>query len=241
MTRSFFSQFSKYFKDMYWVVPFVCFILGYQCFAFFFYRSVIQTPPIIGKTLPEAASILSKNNLNMRMITELEDPDIPAGTIISQTPRAHSAIKPQQTIFFVLSKKPAQPRIPDIQGTLLSHYSKKLRNAKIRYRTFPVQSDQPEGTCVAQIPSPNEEIPSSGALLYIASQETDALIFPVCKGKSVSEVKQFFDKYSIPVSIYHKDTVTHNHTCENCIVFEQKPLAGSFVSLKEPFSVQLKV
>ena len=238
MTRSFFS---KYFKDLYWVTPFVCFILGYQCFAVFFYRSVIQAPPIIGKTLPEAATILSKNNLNMRMITEQEDPDIPAGTIISQTPRAHSAIKPQQTIFFVLSKKPAQPRIPDVRGTTFDDYSKKLSDLKIRYRTFPVQSDKPEGTCLAQIPTSSNEISTSGALLYIASSAADVLLFPSCKGKSVTEVKQFFDKYNIPVNIYHTHSTSDHHTCDRCIIFEQKPLAGSFVSLKEPFSIQLKV
>lgn len=238
MTHSFFS---KYFKDLYWVTPFVCFILGYQCFSLFFYRSVIQTPPIIGKTLPEAATILSKSNLNMRMITEQEDSDIPAGTIISQTPRAHSAIKPQQTIFFVLSKRPAQPCIPDVRETTASHYSKVLRNLKIRHRTFLVQSDKPEGTCLAQIPTAGQEISTSGALLYIASQDSDVLLFPSCKGKSITEVKQFFDKYSIPVTVYHTHSVPDYHTCDRCVVFEQKPLAGSFVSLKEPFSVQLKV
>lgn len=238
MTHSFFS---KYFKDLYWVTPFVCFILGYQCFALFFYRSVIETPPIIGKTLSEATTILSNSNLNMRMITEQEDPDIPAGTIISQTPRAHSAIKPQQTVFFVLSKKPAQPRVPDVRGTTFDHYSKTLRDLKIRYRTFLVQSDKTEGTCLSQIPAAGNEIPTSGALLYIASSESDALLFPSCKGKSITEVKQFFDKYNIPVTIYHTHETSDYHTCDRCIVLEQKPLAGSFVSLKEPFSVQLKV
>lgn len=238
MTYSFIS---KYIKDFYWMVPFVCFILGYQSFAYFFYRSVIETPPLIGKTLPEAAVILSQHNLNMRLITEQEDADIPAGTIMSQTPQAHSAIKPQQTIFFVLSKKPTQPCIPHVQGTSLEEYSKILRNLKIRYRTFPVQSDQPEGTCIAQIPSAGKEIPTSGALLYIASKDADALLFPSYKGQYVTEVKQFLAKYNIPVTVYHTHSNQTHHTCDKCIISEQKPLAGSFVSLKEPFSVQLKV
>lgn len=238
MTYSFIS---KYIRDFYWITPFVCFILGYQSFAYFFYRSVIETPPIIGKTLPEAAVILSQHNLNMRMITQQEDADIPEGTIISQTPQAHSAIKPQQTIFFVLSKKPVQPFIPNVQGTSLKEYSKILRDLKIRYRTFPVQSDQPEGTCVGQVPTAGKEIPSSGALLYIASQEADVLLFPSYKGKLVSEVKQFLEKYNIPVTVYHTHSTSAHHTCDRCVIFEQKPLAGSFVSLKEPFSVQLKV
>ncbi len=235
------SSFSKYIKDLYWITPFICFILGYQSFSYFFYRSVIQAPPIVGKTLPEAAVILSQHNLNMRMITEQEDADIPAGTIISQTPQAQSAIKPQQTIFFVLSKKPVQPHIPNVLGTTLDEYSKTLRNLKIRYRTFPVQSDKPEGTCVAQIPTAGKEIPSSGALLYVASQESDVLLFPSYKGKPVAEVKQFLEKYNIGVTVYHTYTTSAHHTCDRCIIFEQKPLAGSFVSLKEPFSVQLKV
>ncbi|MFT6765325.1 MAG: beta-lactam-binding protein with PASTA domain [Alteromonas naphthalenivorans] len=238
MTRSFFS---KYLKDSYWITPFICFILGYQFFAFFFYQSVIQTPIIVGKTLPEAAVLLSKNNLNMRMISQQEDPDIAAGTIISQTPQAHSAIKPQQTIFFVLSKKPVQPCIPNIRGTLFNDYSKKLKDLKIRYRTFEVQSDQPEGTCLAQIPAPNEEINSSGAIIYSASQKAEALLFPSCKGKTVTEVKQFLERYNIPITVYHTYETSQNHSCKRCIVFDQKPLAGSFVSLKEPFSVQLKV
>lgn len=235
------SSFTKYIKEFYWTVPFLCFILGYQSFSYFFYRSVIETPPLVGKTLPEVAIILSQHNLNMRMISLQEDPDLPAGTIISQTPRAHNPIKPQQTIFFVLSKKPAQPKISDMRGQTIDTISKTLRNSKIRYRICEVNSPQPAGTCVAQIPEPGKEIASSGALLYIASEEADTLLFPSCKGKTVQEVKQFLERYNIPVEIYNTHSTEPQHADNASIVFEQKPLAGSFVSLKEPFTVQLKV
>ena len=238
MTHSFFR---KYIKDIFWITPFIFFLAGYQFLNVFFYKPTTKAPLLIGKTLPQALVSLSQNNLNMRMIAQREDPDVPAGTIISQTPRAQSAIRPQQTVFLVISKKPVQPLVPDLRNKTATDYAKILKELKLRYRCFPLVSNHPENTCLAQIPTPEKELPAGGAILYIASQDTSSVLFPSFKGKSVEEVKTFLKKYDLTPNIYHTYDTHPSHSCKHCKVAEQKPLAGSFVSLKEPFSIQLKI
>lgn len=238
MTKSFFKT---YIKDIYWISPFIFFLAGYQFLNVFFYQSTTKTPLLIGKTLPKALIALSENNLNMRLIAQREDPDVPAGIIISQTPRAQSSIRPQQTVFLVTSKKPAQPPVPDLRNKTTTDYEKILQELKLRYRCFPLASNHPENTCLAQIPEPQKELPDGGIILYVSSQDTASVLFPSFKGKSVETVQTFLKKYNLNADVYHTHDVHPSHSCQHCKVTEQKPLPGSFVSLKEPFSIQLKI
>jgi len=53
----------------------------------------IQAPALVGKQLQNAVALLSQKNLNVRFITQKEDPDLPHGTILSQTPAAGRNVK----------------------------------------------------------------------------------------------------------------------------------------------------
>ena len=237
MTHFFFL---RYCKEFIWVFPFLCFLLGYHCLNVCFRQTATKTPCVVGKTLPEALHILAENNLNMRMISEHEDADIPTETIINQTPQPGNSIREQQTVFLIISKKPPKPVAPNLCNQHNNQYSKILSESKIRYRTFGLNSTKSEGICIGQIPEEGKEIPEGGMVLYTAIPSSIHVILPSFKGKAVKDVQAFLKKYNISVQLFHTSEVGNAHTCNNCIVKEQKPLPGSFVSLKEPFCVQLK-
>lgn len=235
------TLFTKHLKELSWFLPFLCFIAGYQILHKVFYNPTTCAPVLLGKTVPQALRILSDHNLNMRMIAEKEDPDIPAGTILVQTPAPKSSVRPQQTIFLVVSKKPTRPLMPDLRNTQPEEYIKILKKMRVRFRCFEIQSNAPEGMCLGQIPTPHTEIPAEGVILYKASRQSANFLMPAFKGKPITEVTLFLKKHNLPVQIHHTHTPSTNHTCQHCCVSEQKPLPGSFISLKNPFTVQLKI
>ncbi len=232
---------TKHLKDLSFFLPFLCFIAGYQILHKVFYKPTTRAPLLVGKSVPQALQILSEQNLNMRMMAEKEDADIPAGTILAQTPAPHASARPQQTVFLVVSKKPARPSMPDLRAMQPEEYINILKKTRTRFRCFEIESNSPEGMCLGQIPVAGKEIPAEGVLLYKASTRSANFLMPSFKNRPIKEVEDFLKKHNLPVQIHHSATPPSTHVCDNCLVTEQKPLPGSFVSLKNPFTVQLKI
>lgn len=186
-------------------------------------------------------SILAQSKLNARLIRQKEDPDLQEGTILNQIPSAGQLIKPHQTIFLVVSRHPQRENTPLLKGKFNKDCIDILRKRKIRYHAFSLQAPQPKDLCIAQIPEPDQPLSTDGVTIYFAADSNADVIFPDFVGYSVHEVSQFLAEYGIKPQIFHLNRSVENHSCSGCIIKEQRPLAGSFVNLKTPFLVQLKV
>src|SRR5690606_10888770 len=92
-------------KNYLFVLPFCRFILGYSIMYKIFNTCTVETPHLIGKYIHEVLPALTQYNLNLRLIEQKEDSEIPEGIIISQIPTSGSIIKPHQSIFVITTKK----------------------------------------------------------------------------------------------------------------------------------------
>ena len=119
-------------KKFLWTLPFVCFIAGYLFLTKLYPVKEIETPVVVGKTLQEACTTLARHNLNSRLIALKEDPLLPDGTIISQTPHAGQKIKPNQAVFIVASTQPEKNSAPDYVQKPLSEFEPELTAQNIR-------------------------------------------------------------------------------------------------------------
>ena len=230
-------------KSYLWLIPFISFIAGYQLLYFFYGINEITTPTIVGKRLPQAFAILSQHNLNPRLLAQKEEPDLPEGTILSQTPAAGSAIKPNQSIFCVISKKPKKVTCPHLIGSKLPTIEQRLKEKNIRNKIYYLPSPYPTGNCITQLPSPNEPLQDNKLITYISAGNSKSVIFPYLKGKPAQNVQAFLEDRGIVVTLIHSQDKGRQHTCKNCIVLDQRPLAGSIIelSIENPLQVQLQV
>lgn len=232
---------TSFLKEFFWITPFLCFLGGYQILNFFFRTHTIQTPCLIGKTVQQSLEILTHSQLNTRLIKEKEDPDLPEGMVLDQTPKPGQHIKPHQTIFLVASKHPAQKSTPQITGLFENEIKQLLKKERIRFKLFGLEVPHPEGLCIAQIPEPGAPLPPEGVISYYSQSNQTLTLFPQLEGLSLQEVLTFLENNGIKPQVFHSTSISNKHNCTYCTVKEQKPLPGSFVNLKEPFSVQLKV
>jgi serine/threonine-protein kinase len=228
-------------KEFFWTLPFIFFIVGYQAINLFYKTHSIQTPCLIGKTLQQSLEILADSQLNTRLIKEKEDTDIEEGIVLNQNPAPGQNIKPHQTIFLVASKHPTQKATPQIQGLFYDDIIRSLKEQKIRFKSFFLESNHPEGLCIGQIPEPGQKLAPEGLILYFATTQKTATLFPSFEGLYLEQVASFLESNGIKPKVFHTRTPSKNHDCSYCIVKEQKPLPGSFVNLKNSVSVQLKV
>ncbi len=227
--------------NLLWTLPFICFIGTYLALSYIFTAPTVATPSLIGKQLPEAFSILSNHDLNPRILREQVDNDVPAGTILSQTPYAGQKIKQHQQIFITVSKKADMLVAPDTVGKSFKEVEEQLKNSGIRNKTYHLTSKKPTGTIIAQIPETGIALEQNNMILYVSVGNTKQVICPEFYNRSVQEVIQFLAAYNIKPELYHTHLMREGHICRECKVIAQQPLAGSILDLEKGVTIQLKI
>lgn len=221
-------------------MPFLSFSLGYIFSFLISSHQSITVPSLIGNNISYAAKILSDAQLNLRIITQKEDADLPDGTIISQNPGAGHKIKENQAIYCIISQKPAELFAPTILNQRNDQITAFSQKEKIRIKNFFLESSYPCGLCIGQIPQPGSRLEQKILLAYIASSNSKVL-FPDLYGKYVPEVIEFFQPYGFSPTIVHKTNLEQDHHCKTCRIINQKPLPGSLVDISKPLNIQIQV
>lgn len=224
-------------------MPFISFLAGYWLMRVWYQPTSIETPALLGKTIYEAMHIVADSNINLRLLEEREVSDLPEGTILQQNPPAKIPIKPHQTIFCVVSKKGVR-LVPSVVGKSVAEAVQKLDAVGAVYKLYALESNQPEGICIAQDPSAGAPLSQNPLILYHAKSSLKQVIVPSFLYMSVPVVTQFLESSPVTVEIIHAEPVETAHQCDqSCIIADQRPRAGTIVTLdpQRPLHVQLSV
>lgn len=223
-------------QSFFWVLPFLAFLAGYQLLRSLSHVEIVEVPPLVGLHMHDAIKILSSHQLNVRILAEKEDPDIQEGIIVSQTPLPLQRVKPHQSIFVVITRKPPQPKAPTLYGLSQDQAQLKTQEAGLTLKCSLLESTYPQGSIIAQGVQPGDEVDDKSIHAYCSSGTTSLRIVPDLKGKRVDEVISFFKQYSIKVDVKHPDAEL-GHSCSSCTIRDQRPFAGTLIDLKKPFSI----
>ncbi len=231
------------FRSFLWLAPFASFFLGYTVICLLVRQPSLPTPAIMGKTIGQAVTLLSEQNLNIRIVGQKEDAQLPDGTVLSQTPAPGIHIKEQQSLYVTISKKVSPHVLLDLVGGQESDARDVLDKLSLQTRIYQISSDLPAGTIIAQHPQAGSPVPDNTVILYSAESIQKPLIMPNFKGRLIDEVVSFLDLHGITPSILHAPVFPQDHRCTQCKVIDQRPLAGSFVKhqSEKPLQVQLQV
>jgi len=234
-------------KQLTWFIPFLCFLTGYYSMRFIYHTNQIETPSLIGMQLPDAFAILSAHNLYPRILQEREDSDLPAGTILSQTPAPQTQIKPQQSVFLIISKPAPLPRAPLCINASKKSIMTQTQARKIRAKFYALPSIYPIDHAFAQYPAANQ-IVNDTMIVYLSCGTRKPVILPNFKELTVQEAKEYLATHPITLSLTHVRSAhgepsRTTHDCSSCIILDQRPLPGSIIALDEskPLPLSLQV
>jgi len=225
---------------LFWTLPFISFMAGYFLLHSLYIQE-LQTPNLIGKQLQESLYILSECNLNVRIMAQKESVDLPEGTIINQTPSATTKIKPNQSVFLVICKKPKTSRAPSLIGKSRTEYEQLLKDMPITVKSYALATQHPKGMCLAQLPQPHMTVVDNTLMVYTAvADDSKPVLMPLLIGKTAQQVQEILASYSINLIVTHP--AAPEHTCTSCIVNAQRPIAGSIVSFnsQKPLSIEIQ-
>lgn len=227
-------------KHFFWILPFIFFLAGYYSMHTIYHTDEMPTPSLIGMQLPDAFSVLSQHTLYPRILREKEDSDIPAGTILSQTPAPLTQIKSQQSVFLVISKPTPVPRAPNCINVSKKAILSAAQARNIRVKTYSLPSIYPIDHCFAQYPSANQPIVDNTMIVYLSAGNRKPILLPNFKQLTVHEAQEHLDKHPITLHTTHT-TPTPHHNCSSCIIVDQRPLAGSLIILDDAKPLQLNL
>ena len=227
-----------------WLAPFASFFAGYLALSFLYKNETLTTPSLLGLPLDKALVILSTHNLNARIINQKEDPDLAAGTIISQTPAPGRTIKSNQAIYLGITSNPSPCPIPDLCNKNLTQALKALEPT-LAPKTYAISSDHPADQCIAQYPAAGSTPKGNTLIIYTGQTNAKPVIMPNLKNKPLPEVISFLSLHSITPQIIHANQATlyPGHMCINCTIKDQRPLPGSLITISGPkaAAIQLQV
>lgn len=230
-------------RHLFWTLPFICFCAGYLTLSNLYHIEEIEAPALIGCTTEQALALLAQHNLNARLMHFKEDDLLPDGTIISQMPPNGQKIKPNQSIYIVVSKKPQKVKTPSCIGKALHEIEPTLTLHKIHAKKYYITSIYPQSSCFAQHPNPDQELQDNKIILYLSKGNTKPVIIPNLVKKPLDSVIEFLTRHSMQPEISHYPQEGPDHTCVTCSVVDQRPMAGSIMTLnpEKPLPIKLQV
>ncbi len=230
-------------KNYLWIAPFLSFTAGYLIMHSFFSASKIPAPALVGKPIHAILPLVTEQKLNLRLLYQKEEADLPEGIIINQTPIAGTSIKPNQPIFVVTTKKPLAQHAPHCIGISIDELHQKLQAKGISPRIYYLPHPYPEKVCFAQSPQPDECLDKNKLILYVSSGNNKPIIWPDFTKAPLHEVIDFLHTYNIEPYIISDSSHKNYYNNSECIVVDQRPFAGTLLTIDEqkPLSVQLRV
>ncbi len=211
-----------------WLAPFLVFFSTYFALHLWFKSGSFPTPTITGMHLVQATKLLSDHRLHPEIIQIKEDKDIPAATIIHQTPPAGRVIKEHQTVYVVITEKPMHHKAPGCVGLSREQIKQRANTFGLKPKFYEIPYPYLTDHCFAQWPSAGQAIKSKSLVCYMAQQGDQLSIWPNFKGKKLDEVQAFLEPYGI--SIKTSISVEPDRTY---YIQDQQPRAGSIINLKE--------
>lgn len=225
-----------------WLTPFISFITGYILVGLLYKNNVLIAPSLVGQSLDKALITLSSQNLNARIIAHKDEPDLPEGTILSQTPAPGKAIKENQALYLVIAQKPAPLQTPNLQEKTIEEAAKMVEAQSLHPKFYALPADEHSGKCIAQFPTPGMSPVDNTVIIYTA-QQNKPVIMPNLKNRSVDEIVSFLNLNGINPTLLHAQQIAPGHQCTHCLILDQRPLPGTLVifSADKPLSVQLQI
>jgi serine/threonine-protein kinase len=111
-------------------------------------------PDVTGGSVDDARSELADADLTVGDVVQQEDPSVPEGQVIAQSPSAGEKVDAGTAVTLTVAKAaPQQSTVPDVIGLSGSDAQATIEQAGFIAISQGAYSDQPEDTVIAQVPA----------------------------------------------------------------------------------------
>ena len=156
------------------VIFLVAFLGAFLSYGNFWSNTTVDVPNVVGKQVSVAKNILEDKHLRVST-SEVTNPDVPAGQVISQTPGAGEKVKEQRTIHLVVSKGVGDITVPDLTDLTVDQARQRLKDVGLVVGKITQQSvdGKKDGVVISQSPSGDSKV-SKGTTIDLVVNKAKA-------------------------------------------------------------------
>lgn len=134
----------------------------------YYFLSPVTVPKVVGKDVGQATQALNDGNLRLGRTSEEPTSAAPAGTVISQDPKAGVEVERDVEVSLVIAAPPTTSSVPDVKGQKLEEAQKTLAGEQLGTATVETfDAGVAAGFVISQLPSAGVELPP-GSLVALA-------------------------------------------------------------------------
>lgn len=227
-------------RDILFITPFCAFFAGYLLFTSIAPNQQTTTPDLITLELPKALRCASEARLNIRILYEQEDALLPDGTVINQVPVAHTVVKPQQTMWVTITKKPPVQKI-DFLGKTSTEIQTQATLHGLQASIHHIPDPYAHNTCIAQNPGPQDPLIDKKLTCYISKKQKPYYIAPRLISSSLKEIRAAFEGEPVIIDVLYASPALAKMDEELLVITDQRPLPGHHCRGAEGLYLQLFV
>lgn len=175
------------------------------CYLFFLYGipflEKVEVPDVRTATLDRGRLILENRSLSLLVESEREDPVIPGGAIISQSPLPGSLVKRGTPISVVVSKGKKGVTIPDLSSVPLEEARGQLGDMGLKVGSITEQSSDSiaKGSVISTFPSPDTIVKEGTIIDLVISTGKGEVTVPNVLGRRLGEAKDILERAGLKV------------------------------------------
>ena len=204
------------------IVFLLAFVWAFLSFGNFWSNATVDVPNVVGKQVTVAKHILEDNHLRVS-VSEVSNPDVPAGQVISPSPEANEQVKEQRTVHLVVSKGVGDITMPDITGMTLDKARSRLKNLGLVIGKISAGTDdsKEDGVILMQSP-PGDSKVTKGATVDVTVNRVKSkkVELPNLVGMTVKDAKDALASLGLNAAISGAGDDT-------AVITQQSPEAGS--------------
>jgi hypothetical protein len=220
------------------IIPFMSFLIGYLIITYRYSPAPFVMPNFVGAQSTAVLRSVSEHKLMPRIIKEVEDAQLPEGTVIQQKPAAGTFVRQNQSVFLAISCKPPTQKTPLCIGKTQEEAIALSTNAGVRVHVFFLPHHAPNNTCFAQYPAAHTPLGQEPLILYFAHVQEKLCLWPNFKGKPLNVVIDFLAQQAITP---HLISSRNAPIASNAPILDQRPLAGSYIQAQALSSLYVQL
>lgn len=186
----------------------------------------LQAPDVVGLTVSDATEALRKAGLRPRIA--LVPSDDPAGTVLSQSPSAGTALADGSVVTLEVAKarEPAVERVelPDSVGSGVADARARLRDLGLRVRVVRVVAPDAAGTVVGQSPRAGAEVREGTTVTLRVSTGPAEVAVPDVTGLDEASARLELENAGFDVRVTDQST---DDPTQDGLVVGQSPRGGA--------------
>ena len=204
------------------VIFLVAFLGAFLSYGNFWSNTTVDVPNVVGKQVSVAKNILEDKHLRVST-SEVTNPDVPAGQVISQTPGAGEKVKEQRTIHLVVSKGVGDITVPDLSDLTVDQARQRLKDVGLVVGKITQQSvdGKKDGVVIAQSPSGDSKVSKGTTIdLVVNKAKAKKVKVPNLVGMTIKDARDTLSNAHLGVN------QVAGSVEEKAVVIEQSIKAG---------------